>query len=188
MLLGVAFFSFIMGNFIEIVTNYNKKMGIIDRGTELHNWMTMLTRFTNKKPLPKNLISKIDNHFSFYWANDRLASTSPDDEYLNILPRSIKRTIMTSYLFQDIFYKFQVFFNTYENIESKLLYDVSFGFMPRKFDENEIIYDEDDEVPEIYFILEGTIGAGYRLPGHSNEDFKLIKYFREDSFICDFYV
>lgn len=30
MLLGVAFFSYIMGNFIEIITNYNEKMGIID--------------------------------------------------------------------------------------------------------------------------------------------------------------
>ena len=102
MLLGVAFFSYIMGNFIEIVTNYNKKMGIIDRGTELHNWMTMLTRFTNNKPLPKNLFNKIDAHFNYFWANDRLASTSPDDPYMNTLPRSIKRTIMTNYLFQDI--------------------------------------------------------------------------------------
>ena len=37
--------------------------------------------------------------------------------------------------------------------------------MPRKFYENEIIYDEEDEVPEIYFIMEGTVGVGYRMPG-----------------------
>lgn len=28
MLGGVAFFSYIMGNFIEIITNYEKKMGV----------------------------------------------------------------------------------------------------------------------------------------------------------------
>ncbi|CAI2386506.1 unnamed protein product [Moneuplotes crassus] len=188
MLLGVAFFSYIMGNFIEIISNYKNKMGIIDRGTDLHNWMTLLTRFTNNNPLPRSLFNKIDTHFAYFWANDRLVSTSPDDELLNTLPRSIKRTIMTNYLFQDIFYKFKEFFNTYENIESKFLYDVSFGFMPRKFDENELIYDEESEVPEVYFIMEGTVGVGFRLPGNNVRDFKIIKYFREDSFFCDFYV
>jgi hypothetical protein len=64
MLLGVAFFSFIMGNFIEIIANYDKKMGAIDKGAELQNWMTLLTRFTGNKPLPKELINAIDNHFT----------------------------------------------------------------------------------------------------------------------------
>jgi hypothetical protein len=72
MLCGVAFFSYIMGSFIEIISNYDKKMGSVDKGTELHNWMTLLTRFTNNKPLPKSLINQIDNHFAYYWSNDRL--------------------------------------------------------------------------------------------------------------------
>ena len=139
--------------------------------------MTMLTRFTNNKPLPKNLFNKIDAHFNYFWANDRLASTSLEDPFMNTLPRSIKRTIMTNYLFQDVFYKFKKFFNTYENIESKFLYDVAFGIMPRKFDENEIIYDEEDDVPEVYFIMEGTIGVGFRTPTRNQIDFRLIKYF-----------
>jgi hypothetical protein len=51
MLCGVAFFSYIMGSFIAIISNYDQKMGVIDKGTELHNWMTLLTRFTSNKPL-----------------------------------------------------------------------------------------------------------------------------------------
>jgi len=188
MLLGVAFFSFIMGNFIEIITNYDEKMGIINKGTELHNWMTLLTRYTNNKPLPRSLINQIDDHFTYFWANDRLASISKDDEYLNALPRSIKRTIMINYLFQDHFYKFRQFFNTFENRESEFLYDVAFGFMPRKFDENEIVYDEEDDVTEIYFIIEGTLGVGFRVPGTESNNIKLIKFFRDDSFVCDYYV
>lgn len=188
MLLGVAFFSFIMGNFIEIITNYDEKMGIINKGTDLHNWMTLLTRYTNNKPLPRSLINQIDDHFTYFWANDRLASISKDDEYLNALPKSIRRTIMINYLFQDVFYKFRQFFNTFENRESEFLYNVAFGFMPRKFDENEIVYDEEDEVTEIYFILEGTLGVGFRVMGTENNNIKLIKYFRDDSFVCDYYV
>ena len=57
MLCGVAFFSYIMGSFIAIISNYDQKMGVIDKGTELHNWMTLLTRFTSNKPLPKSLIN-----------------------------------------------------------------------------------------------------------------------------------
>ena len=55
MLCGVAFFSYIMGSFIEIISNYEKKMGVIDRGPELHNWLALLARYTNNKPLPKCL-------------------------------------------------------------------------------------------------------------------------------------
>ena len=47
MLGGVAFFSYIMGNFIEIITNYEKKMGCSDKSGDLNDWMLNLTRFTN---------------------------------------------------------------------------------------------------------------------------------------------
>lgn len=45
MLAGVAFFSYIMGNFINIIQNYDKKMGVIDKSGELHEWMSDLERF-----------------------------------------------------------------------------------------------------------------------------------------------
>ena len=47
MMLGVAFFSYIMGNFIEIISNIHSKMGGVDRSTELEKWITSLQRFTN---------------------------------------------------------------------------------------------------------------------------------------------
>lgn len=39
MLGGVAFFSYIMGNFIEILSNYEKKMGNVDQSPDLNNWL-----------------------------------------------------------------------------------------------------------------------------------------------------
>ena len=42
MLGGVAFFSYIMGNFIEILTSYEKKMGVIDKSGDLNNWVSVL--------------------------------------------------------------------------------------------------------------------------------------------------
>ena len=46
MLGGVAFFSYIMGNFIEILTSYEKKMGVVDHSGDLNNWMALVSRFT----------------------------------------------------------------------------------------------------------------------------------------------
>ena len=54
MLGGVAFFSYIMGNFIEILTSYEKKMGVVDHSGELNNWMALVSRFTIQ-PLSKSL-------------------------------------------------------------------------------------------------------------------------------------
>jgi potassium voltage-gated channel Eag-related subfamily H protein 8 len=53
MLCGVAFFSYIMGNFIEIISNYESKMGVVDKSGDLHNWLILLTRFNNNSPVPK---------------------------------------------------------------------------------------------------------------------------------------
>ena len=68
------------------------------------------------------------------------------------------------YLFDDIFYNFRFFFNPQKNKESKFLYDVAFGLKPRHFSEKEdenVIYDEEEEVLEMYFILNGTVGIGF---------------------------
>jgi hypothetical protein len=56
MLVGIVFFSQIMGSFIEIIQNYDSRMGNNDKGSDLNSWMTRLTRFTDK-PLPKSLIN-----------------------------------------------------------------------------------------------------------------------------------
>jgi hypothetical protein len=72
MLFGVAFFSYIMGSFIEILSNYQQKMGVVDLSPELHNWMNFLSRFRNNKPIPKQITVQIDKHFTYYWANDRI--------------------------------------------------------------------------------------------------------------------
>lgn len=39
MLGGVAFFSYIMGSFVEIISNYEQKMGHIDYSSNLHEWI-----------------------------------------------------------------------------------------------------------------------------------------------------
>ena len=42
MILGVAFFSYIIGNFIEIFSTYEAKVGIIDKREDLNKWLQSL--------------------------------------------------------------------------------------------------------------------------------------------------
>lgn len=196
MLGGVAFFSYIMGNFIEILSNYDKKMGVQDKSGDLTDWMLQLTRFTNNQPLNKQLMDDIEDNFRHYWDNDRLACMQTEDLYLEPLPRKIKNQIMTVYLFSDIFKEFKRFFSVGENAnESGFLYDCAFGFMPREFDpennEDKVIYDEEEEVIEMYFITEGIIGIGFSLisNGYLNKQHSIVKKLKgKNTIVCDHYV
>ena len=86
-LIGVSFYSYIMGNFIEVISSYEKKVGIVDKGSELENWLTFLTRFNGNKPLDKELVDEIEEHFKYFWLEYKLSTLSPTDPYLNNLPK-----------------------------------------------------------------------------------------------------
>lgn len=60
MLAGVGFFSFVMSSFIEIISTFNRNLGVEEETFELHNWMTLLTRFRENKPLPNTLYRQIN--------------------------------------------------------------------------------------------------------------------------------
>jgi hypothetical protein len=93
-----------------------------------------------------------------------LSQVGKDNEFLNTLPKSIKRAVVVHYLFDDIFQDFKQFFNPQRYRDTKFLYDVAYGLKPRYFSEDvdeRLIYDEEEEVFEMYFILSGSIGIGY---------------------------
>jgi hypothetical protein len=72
MLAGVGFFSFVMSSFIEIISTFNHNLGVEEETFDLHNWMTLLTRFRENKPLPNSLYRQINQHFKYYWSNNRI--------------------------------------------------------------------------------------------------------------------
>jgi len=94
--------------------------------------MALLTRF-REKPLPNSLYREINQHYKYYWENNRLSQIENDNEFLKFLPTQMRRSIVIHYLFDDIFYSFRFFFNPQKNKESKFLYDVAFGLLPRQF-------------------------------------------------------
>ena len=67
--------------------------------------------------------------------------------------------------------------------------------MPRNFNpnidsEDKIIYGEEEEVPEMYFCLEGKIGIGFSMfaRGFDSKQFRISKTLKKTFIICDHYV
>lgn len=80
----------------------------------------------------------------------------------------------------------RLFFNRHG--ESRFLYDM--GLMPFRFEDISLIYDEEEEVREMYFIQEKVVGIGYYAyqQGLSQGCLKLGVFIHEGAFICDYYV
>ena len=91
MLGGVAFFSFIMGNFIEIIESYREKMGFTDKSEELEDWIISLERYSkNSTPISKSLIDYIESNINYHWAKDRLSCFEGNSKYNHLIPKNIK--------------------------------------------------------------------------------------------------
>lgn len=131
-------------------------MGIVDKGSDLQAWMISLSKFTGNQPLPRDLVQKIDEHFKFFWKNDRLSSLTLDDKYLNLMPKPLRYQLI-KYLFDDIFQMFRGFLMTKEFPDSPFYYEIAFEFLPRKYNPGEIIVQQGDIVHEIYMIMEGSV-------------------------------
>ena len=139
MFLGVTIFSYVMSEFSDQINIYNKTFA-----------------------LNENLVNDIQKHFKFFWKNNRMLSIDKNDKYLSSLPKDLKISLV-EYFFYDVFAKFNNFFlyRKYKNIYYKFYYGLSFLLLPRLFSKNEIVYEVDQEVEELYLIMEGVLSITY---------------------------
>jgi len=62
-----------MGQFIEILMNY-KSLWKVGEAKDLSKWIALLSRFNHGNPLNKELITKIEDFFDYYWTYNRLSA------------------------------------------------------------------------------------------------------------------
>ncbi len=102
-LFGVVVFSFIMGNFIEMLMEFKIVTAANEDNSSLSKWFGLLARFNKGRPLPKDMRERLEMYFTYYWDNDRnYASKSlTDQRFLAELPPNIRVNVTFSY--QHIF-------------------------------------------------------------------------------------
>jgi len=95
LLWGVTIFSFIMGQFIEILMNY-KSLWKVGKHKDLSKWIALLSRFNNGNPLNKELITKIEDFFDYYWLNNRMSAieNEMDQRFMDELPFYVQGEII----------------------------------------------------------------------------------------------
>ena len=87
LLIGVAVFSFIMGEFIQILMSHKSRF-VIGQPRELSKWIALLSRFNNGHPLKKDIISKIEDFFEYSWTCNRMNAikSKQDERFMEELP------------------------------------------------------------------------------------------------------
>ena len=92
LLFGVTVFSFIMGNFIEMLMNFKIVTAENEDHANLSKWFGLLARFNKGRPLPREMSTKIEAYFDYFWADDRNYSIKSEDDkrFMAELPKNIK--------------------------------------------------------------------------------------------------
>ncbi len=98
-LFGVVVFSFIMGNFIEMLMEFKIVTAANEDNSNLSKWFGLLARFNKGRPLPKDIREKIENYFTYYWDNDRNYATKSesDKRFIAELPKNIRVNVSFKY-------------------------------------------------------------------------------------------
>lgn len=69
---GVMVFSYIMGNFVDMIKSYEIMNGDIDDGDNLSKFFGLMKKFNKGKDINQDLKERIEAYFSFRWINDKL--------------------------------------------------------------------------------------------------------------------
>ena len=169
MLLGVAIFAVIMGNFNSAIAIYSEITNGNDHTGQLNNWLDNIERIHGK--IPKDLKADIIKHFSYYFFKDRLKAlaknyweaSGPGDlisisqDYIVSLPEESYNEILES-LFADVLGSYRFYFGP-----GKLKYALLPHFQPRLYTINTYIYKNNDPITDVVFFLTGNISIGILL-------------------------
>lgn len=98
---GVGMFSFILGNFIDMLMSFRVMTSDNEEQEKLTKWIGLLARFNKGRALPKTLVKKIENYFEYYWSKDKnyALKTEDDKKLLKELPKDIRANIYKDFLF-----------------------------------------------------------------------------------------
>ena len=179
LLFGVAIFSYILGQFSEILISFNKLNASIDEGDELTKFFGLLKQFNYNKDMTPKFKQQVEDFFQYKWNHDCNLSVSTEDDHklFDQLPNNVQGSIYSEFLFKKFLQKFIKFF-TFPNLECKMQHayfgwqhDNYMNFMiyflqllePIKLNKNQVIFTELENVNMVVFTIEGGFDIGYEI-------------------------
>lgn len=169
LLIGVACFSYIMGQFIEILMNFQTVTADNEDSESLSKWLGLLAHFNKNRPLPKEMTKRFEQYFQYYWQHDKNYAIQSDEDmrFMKELPKHIRQDIYRDFLFKDFLYLFKTHFklvkqdagvtnksvyswedNQYQQFMIKLLQNLE----PRFYQTKEYVFEQGEEVNEQIFV------------------------------------
>ena len=112
LLIGVASFSYVMAQFIEILLAVQGVTSENEDSEMMARWMLLLKNFNNNKPLPPEMTEQFEKYFEYFWKNDKnyAIASEEDQNIMRELPIEIQANIYKDFLFQDFLHLFKVHF------------------------------------------------------------------------------
>ena len=108
LMLGVAVFSIIMNNLMDILRDL-KSIDVKGEHRDLSKWIAMLSKFNGGHPLSKEIITTIEDFFEFYWSNNKMVAfqSEIDKRFMGELPDVVTQQIYIDYVYKDFVYLFK---------------------------------------------------------------------------------
>ena len=180
LLFGVAIFSLIMGNYIDIINQYNKYNASNDDGDRLTQFFGILRNFNYNEDINISLKRKIEKYFEYKWEVDKnLIINKPDyNTFFEQIPTEVIDAVYQKFLFVDFLNSYKKLFKypkhdsphkhavyTWDDVEYRaLMFGILNNLEPIQFEKHEIIFYELDEYSAIYFVMGGAFfQVGYTI-------------------------
>lgn len=177
---GVAMFSYLMGNFIQILKTYQNLNADCSDGETLTYFFGILKHFNDNTHLEYGLKKSIEDHLDYLWNNDRNMALIDESEMrlFLTLPISVQNSLYLDFLYTDFidlfqhsYFKFQKnlsskqlqFYSWDDQIYRQMMIDILSKLEPRKEPAFSVIFQTIEEVQEIFFIMKGSIEIGFEV-------------------------
>lgn len=80
LLIGVAVFSYVMGNFIDIIEKFKQFHSELEDGDNLSKFFGTITSFNNMKPVNVEFKQEVETYFEYRWCRDKLMAFESEED------------------------------------------------------------------------------------------------------------
>lgn len=112
LLFGVAIFSYIMGIFLEILTQFKDLNADLNQGGELNKFFGVMLKFNKQTPFRLDMQRQIEHYFEYKWLKDKNMAYSLDvyEPISSLIPTFLVQRIFFDCLYKDFYEQFKSYF------------------------------------------------------------------------------